>query len=584
MKKTLLLFAAMLAMFTSYAQTLKLVPTTAAMNDASLGIGKVGSNVALTLTSEGVSGTITYSVSGAGGTVAADGSSFTPNAVGLSTITATAGSLTATANVYAYDTNLATKNLSAYSGEDATFKAANAVDGDPDTRWSSGTDPSEDKPAYLIVDLLARYTINAIDLFFENANPENFTIEFSTDGTTYSTGKTVTGLGKSKGGHYIYYTGLDKNTNVRFVKFNSTKASTPGWGVSIFEMGVYGSDRVADPTALSVTVDKSTGVATVKGDIFASNVSKINEADAMYIDLTNVTSVAASDLTSTSIQPKYVNALIGVKGTYTSAKGTPDDMYEPIKDTKNMVVKESAGYLHPVNKLQFVDSDPDTQPMWNGQGTTVSFISTGTPGYKITRSFKPNRFSTVYLPKPISSLPTGITVWDAKGYSDNSISFSQVNTIEANHPYVVCNSNSVSTDISWEGDGDVALANSNTINPVQIGSSSVNIQGCMSYITTAADDNPAKYVLQNSSYDGSGTGSVTIKKGEGVTITPFRAYFTGLTSNANAYFPIVTGINSTKVNADNNNRVAYTLSGQRVNAENLHAGLYIINGKKLIIK
>jgi hypothetical protein len=79
---------------------------------------------------------------------------------------------------------------------------------------------------------------------------------------------------------------------------------------------------------------------------------------------------------------------------------------------------------------------------------------------------------------------------------------------------------------------------------------------------------------------------VTIKQGTGVTISPFRAFFTGITvAEAKASFSgITTGITSVKTVNDALKGTVYTISGQRVNAKNLTPGLYIVNGKKVVVK
>jgi hypothetical protein len=835
MKKTLLLIAAMLATISSFAQTLTLVPTTAAKNDATLGFGQVGSAVALTLTATDVTGDIAYTVNGAGGTVAADGSSFTPSATGLSTITATAGALTATANVYAYDSNLAVGKLSSFSGEVSGMPATNAFDGNEGTRWASGTPVSADAPAYLITDLGAYFDINAVDLFFENANPADFTIQFSADGKTFSDGQTVTGLAGFQGGHY-FYTSLTNNKQARYVKFNSTKPATD-YGVSVYEMGIYGGNKTAiadnaaptdftvtagepthnsvaltlkatddvastikysitdanhgistttsgasgsavtytltglsaattynlsvvasdgvnatdaqtvtftttainvpaapDPTvdadkvisfysdkytpavtfnladwgaatkyaevelngnktlsfegttyygmvlnanvdvtdaatlhmdiyspdatsigivpiwqnaagtaegpeirytptlvenqwnqldipmtefanadhnnviyqikidngnggtfyidniylvkgaatpvAFSVTV--ANGVATVKGDVTTDNVAQINAADAMYIDLSGVSSIADG----VSLKPLHANALIGVAGTHAASPAVAADKYAAIAGTKNMVVKDT--WLFPVSQIQVVD-DPANEPLWAGEGedANIQFISTGTTGYKITRVLKAQCFNTIYLPATVT-LPEGVTAWEATGYSDNVISFTKAAAVAAFFPYVVCNANAEATTIECEGTGDLSIITWATTNVAahQIGTSSANIQGCMSTILTAATDSPAKYVLQDAAYDGAADANVTIKQGTGVTISPFRAFFTGITvAEAKASFSgITTGITSVKTVNDALKGTVYTISGQRVNAKNLTPGLYIVNGKKVVVK
>jgi hypothetical protein len=226
--------------------TLKNAATTAGVNAST----KVNTPIPLTIkaldqygmnySTEG----ITYDVKGAGGTVA-DGM-FTPTAKGISTITATLGDKTSSFSVYAYDgDNLALNKLVDKSGETNGFTAAMAVDGDNGTRWVSGT-PADasvtDYNAFITLDLAAYYDIDYVDLFFENANSDTYTVQFSADGTKWTDAYSESKLGGFNGGHYGYCNNTTDNKQVRFVRFNSTKAGTV-YGVSLYELQVFGSNK-----------------------------------------------------------------------------------------------------------------------------------------------------------------------------------------------------------------------------------------------------------------------------------------------------------------------------------------------------
>jgi hypothetical protein len=65
----------------------------------------------------------------------------------------------------------------------------------------------------------------------------------------------------------------------------------------------------------------------------------------------------------------------------------------------------------------------------------------------------------------------------------------------------------------------------------------------------------------------------------------FRAYFTGIPANATARlsFDETTGITTVMDTKElNNDSKVYNLNGQRV--ENAHKGLYIVNGRKVVVK
>jgi hypothetical protein len=272
--------------------TLSIAPTTTLKNAATTAgvsaTGKVGVAIPfkvsaqdqdqLPYSTEG----ITYSVEGAGGTVA-DGA-FTPTAKGLSTVTATLGGKTASFKVYAYDgDNIALGRVVDKSGDVEGYSAAYAADGNNDTRWASGHPDdaaNHDYNSFLTLDLAAYYDIDYVDLFFENANSSTYTIQFSKDGTTWTDAYSEADLAGYQGGHYGYCTNTTDNKQVRFVKLNSTKAATD-YGVSVYELAVYGSNKtaIADTEApvLNTAEVASVGTDNVKLNLKATdNISSIN--------------------------------------------------------------------------------------------------------------------------------------------------------------------------------------------------------------------------------------------------------------------------------------------------------------------
>lgn len=272
--------------------TLSIAPTTTLKNAATTAgvsaTGKVGVAIPFNVSAQdqdqlpySTEG-ITYSVEGAGGTVA--GGAFTPTAKGLSTVTATLGGKTASFKVYAYDgDNIALGRVVDKSGDVEGYSAAYAADGNNDTRWASGHPDdaaNHDYNSFLTLDLAAYYDIDYVDLFFENANSSTYTIQFSKDGTTWTDAYSEADLAGYQGGHYGYCTNTTDNKQVRFVKLNSTKAATD-YGVSVYELAVYGSNKtaIADTEApvLNTAEVASVGTDNVKLNLKATdNISSIN--------------------------------------------------------------------------------------------------------------------------------------------------------------------------------------------------------------------------------------------------------------------------------------------------------------------
>ena len=115
------------------------------------------------------------------------------------------------------------------SVESASFPAANAVDGNTGTRWSS----QFSDPQWLAADLGATHTINQVVLNWEAAYASAYQIQTSTDGTNWTTVySTSTGTG---GVQTVPVSGTG-----RYVRMYGTARATQ-WGYSLWEFQVYGS-------------------------------------------------------------------------------------------------------------------------------------------------------------------------------------------------------------------------------------------------------------------------------------------------------------------------------------------------------
>lgn len=118
--------------------------------------------------------------------------------------------------------------VTASSSESAAFPASAAVDGDAGTRWSSAFSD----PQWLRVDLGATYAVDQVQLSWEAAYARAFSIEVSTDATTWSTVYTTT---TSAGGTQT----LAVSGSARYVRLNLTTRATQ-WGYSLWELSVLG--------------------------------------------------------------------------------------------------------------------------------------------------------------------------------------------------------------------------------------------------------------------------------------------------------------------------------------------------------
>ena len=121
------------------------------------------------------------------------------------------------------------KTATASSTENAGFPAANAVDGNAGTRWSSAFSD----PQWLEVDLGSSQAICQVTLQWETAYATAFQIQTSADGTNWTTiYSTTTGTGGTQT--------LNVSGTGRYIRMYGTARATQ-YGYSLWEFSVYGT-------------------------------------------------------------------------------------------------------------------------------------------------------------------------------------------------------------------------------------------------------------------------------------------------------------------------------------------------------
>ncbi|MFE2427687.1 discoidin domain-containing protein [Streptomyces sp. NPDC059373] len=119
------------------------------------------------------------------------------------------------------------KTATASSAENSSFVAANAVDGNTGTRWSSAFSD----PQWLQVDLGSSQTICQVVLNWEAAYGSSYQIQVSADASTWTTVySTTTGPGGNET--------LSVNGTGRYIRLYGTARHT-GYGYSLWEFGVH---------------------------------------------------------------------------------------------------------------------------------------------------------------------------------------------------------------------------------------------------------------------------------------------------------------------------------------------------------
>ncbi|MBM6800204.1 discoidin domain-containing protein, partial [Coprobacillus cateniformis] len=146
-----------------------------------------------------------------------------------------------------------TVEVSSTSTNDPGNVKENAVDGNTNTRWSSlrkesGFDKQEE---WISVDLGRKARIDAIEVLWESACSNDFTIEVSNDNETWTTVQQNLKPDSSLNNQIV----LDKSVEGRYVRIHSY-ASASKYGISIFELSIYGQN-LSRNIALNKTADSS---------------------------------------------------------------------------------------------------------------------------------------------------------------------------------------------------------------------------------------------------------------------------------------------------------------------------------------
>jgi hypothetical protein len=159
------------------------------------------------------------------------------------------------------------RTATASSQEGADVAAANAVDGNAGTRWSSVFAD----PQWLQVDLGATATINQVVLQWEGAYGKAYKIQTSANGTTWTdVYSTTTGAG---GTETLAVTGSG-----RYVRMYGT-ARASGYGYSLYEFKVYGSTGATPPPAECGTSNAAQGKTATASSQEGADVSAAKAVD-----------------------------------------------------------------------------------------------------------------------------------------------------------------------------------------------------------------------------------------------------------------------------------------------------------------
>lgn len=231
------------------------------------------------------------------------------------------------------------------SDENATNVAANAIDGDVNTRWAS----EFSDPQWITIDLNASFTINRVVLNWEGAYGSEYEIRISDD-ATFTTYTTIFNTSSGDGG-------IDDLTVAgtgRYVRMYGTVRAT-GYGYSLYEFEIYEAPPTDEDASLS---DLKVDGVTISG--FASGIQSYN------YELPYGTSTVPT-VTVTTTQA-------GATPVITPASGIPGDT--------TITVTAEDGTTQLIYTVSFVDTLPNgdaTDPTYSQAEAEALYSDTYTP-------------------------------------------------------------------------------------------------------------------------------------------------------------------------------------------------------------
>ena len=366
--------------------------------------------------------------------------------------------------------------------------------------------------------------------------------------------------------HYVNKSFVAGEWNVIDYNIYENESSTEGNVGAVRVIGGTGIDVLIsnvvlyykDPSAFDYTV--SDGIATITGNVGAANATAINAIDAMMLDFTGSTITEA-----VTVEPLNPNAIVKVTGTVDAGVATENAAFDALTVPNKVVITE---WVFPVDKLQITDANG--AKYWDGQGCANNWVATNTRGWQISREIAANATVTACYPAAVATIPDGLKVYEFTGYESNTITMTSVTSMAANTPYIIMNTTDAAVDLVVEGTGDFSISTTKAT-PGNVVKGGATFHG--NYRDLTSDG--TQYILKGNE----------VKKANGAKIGSFRAYFTGVAaaSSARAIFDDgVTGINNIQNVEKVLNGKFYNLQGQEV--KNPTKGIYIVNGKKVIIK
>ena len=325
---------------------------------------------------------------------------------------------------------------------------------------------------------------------------------------------------------------------------------------------------VSDPdTRGIVTVTTfGTGITDANREQFLTDVAAL-PTTATAIDLSGITLANTEPMTITTQNPNVILLLSGDGGD----DGSASPQAGKLGNTRNMAYN-AGGWILPLKatgfKVVFTDGYP-VLPMNFGRNTTLTY----------SRTIAAGAYGTSCLPREVT-IPDGLVAYELQRVTSSSVEFVKTTgtTMTAYKPYLLYNAGTADVTLGISGvAGNVELARGRA--ELTVTKDNVGFVGNFRQFRASGSEGYAAF---------RSNGQLAWLSNSGTTVGSFRAYLDGLTvaQAAQLFIGGTTSIEDVNIPSGTSRPadapVYYDLSGRRV--EHPTKGLYIVNGKKVVVK
>lgn len=192
------------------------------------------------------------------------------------------------------------------------FPVVEAIDGNPKTRWASATKngdvemtDAEKNEQWFVVNLGQQREFNTVQILWQDAYGKSFTIDYSTDSTTWKNFATIADQTLA-GFPYLQTLTVDNPVTAQYVRFEGTARGT-GYGYSFWEFQVL---KATEDVLTTLELKASAAIAKVNEGV-ALTVTGKNQNGVVMAEYGEVKYTVTPADAGTVVDGKYVPAMQG---------------------------------------------------------------------------------------------------------------------------------------------------------------------------------------------------------------------------------------------------------------------------------